>query len=277
MVHNVSDARTIAAQYDADQSSWSRGMVRIERRGEVAVLILDRPDKLNAISRACWSELRAGLDWIGQQHLRAVVLTGAGDRAFSVGGDIGSFAELTTPEACRAFQAEAMATFAQIATSAIPIIAAINGLALGGGCELAMACDFVLAGESATFGLPEARFGLVPGYGVLAAPEIVGPQMARLLIFTGETLTAEEALRCGLAQKLCPEGDLEAEALRLAHAIAHASREAITAGKAMLDRGADADACARSIETISKLHGSPAARRAVMRFLDDHRRADGAR
>ncbi len=247
--------------------SWARGMVRIDLSGAIARLLLDRPDKLNAMDRQFWPDLRAGLDWIATQDARAIVMTGAGKRAFSVGGDIASFAALTTDVARREFQVDAMATFEAVASCTIPTIAAVNGLALGGGCEIAMACDFVLAARSATLGMPEARFGLVPGYGVLAAPPIMGLQMSKLMILTGEHLSAEDALVCGLVQRLCDDGELMAEAMRLAGKIASASPEAIAAGKALLNRPIEPEAVEASIRTISNLHATAESRAAVARFL----------
>lgn len=263
----------VAPQASAEETAgpcWARGMIHIECREAVALLTLDRADKLNAIDRRFWEDLPVGLDWAVQQGMRVILFTGAGKRAFSVGGDIGSFAELTTAEARETFQTEAMAAFEAVAACPIPTIAAINGLALGGGCELAMACDFVLAARSAKLGLPEARFGLVPGYGVLAASAIVGVQMARLLIFTGESLTAEDALRCGLVQRVCEDNELVEEGLRLANVIATTSPHAIATAKAMLDKRIEPEAIALSIAEISKLHATSESKEAVARFLEAH-------
>ena len=247
--------------------AWRRGMVRIDREGPVALLVMDRPAKLNAMDRTFWPDLRAGLDWIAGQDIRAVILTGSGKVAFSAGGDFASFAALEDDAERRAFQVDAMATFEAVATFPIPIIAAVNGLALGGGCEIAMACDFVLAARSAKFGLTEARYGLVPGYGVLAAPRIVGVQMAKLMIFSGETIAAEEARGCGLAQRLCDDEQLMVEAMRLASAMADVSPHAIAAGKALIKAPITRDEAIASIDWISRLHGTQESRDAVARFL----------
>ena len=248
--------------------SWNRGMVRIEKRGSIALITLDRAEKLNAMNSAFWPDLRDGLDWIvAQGSLRAIVITGSGSRAFSVGGDIASFAELTTAASRHEFQCEAMATFAAVENCPLTIIAAVNGLALGGGCEIAMACDFVVAAREAAFGLPEAHFGLVPGYGVLRAPALIGEQMAKMLILSGERLSAEEALGCGLVQKVVGATDLLDEATRLADAAASASPKATAAAKKLIRSPISADRIASSIETISELHATREARAAVNRFL----------
>lgn len=250
------------------QLAWKRGTIRINGRGAVALVTFDRPEKLNAMDRSFWPDLRAGLDWVERQSsLRAIVFTGAGDRAFSVGGDIGSFAALTSDGSRREFQVDAMATFAAVEECPVTTIAAVNGLAFGGGCEIAMACDIAVASETAVFGLPEARFGLVPGYGVLRAPMLVGEQMAKMMVLAGERLTAEEALRCGLVQKLVPGSALLEEALRLAERAAAASPKAIAAGKALMRTPISSEAIARSVALISELHGTPESRGAVQSFL----------
>jgi enoyl-CoA hydratase len=243
-------------------------MIAIERRGAVALVRLCRPEKLNAMDRPFWRDMRDGLKWIeGQEELRAIVLTGEGGRAFSVGGDIASFAELTERESRREFQIDAMQTFSAVESCAVTTIAAVNGLALGGGCELAMACDVVIAAKGAIFGLPEAHFGLVPGYGVLRAPALIGEQMTKMMVLFGARLTAEEALRCGLAQKLVENTALLDEAVRLAEAAAIASPEAVAAGKKLIRKPISEEALALSINTISELHATPVSRAAVRRFL----------
>ena len=127
-----------------------------ERAGPVALLRINRPAKANALTAAFWPQLRGLLDAAAAQPgLRAVVLTGRGDQAFSAGGDIEAFAELDGAAARRDFVADCLRTFAAIEECRLPVIAAVNGLALGGGCELALACDMVLAAEHAAFGLPE--------------------------------------------------------------------------------------------------------------------------
>jgi enoyl-CoA hydratase len=249
------------------EASWRRGMVRIDVDGAAALVTFDRPDKLNAMDRAFWPDLRAALSWVeAQPDLRCVVFRGAGTRAFSVGGDVASFAALGTAEMRREFQVDAMATFEAVAASPMPTIAAVHGYALGGGCEMAMACDIAIAADDAVFGLPEARFGLVPGYGVLRAPSIVGAQMAKLMIFAGERLTAAEALRHGLVQKLFPAEALIPEALKLAASIASAPRSAIGAGKSLIRATLDPALIQLSIETVTALHSTPESRNAVSAF-----------
>lgn len=258
----------VSAQALFEETAWSRGMIRIARHGATALLLLDRPEKLNAMGRSFWGDLRSAVDWVGEHSdLGAIVITGS-PTAFSVGGDVASFASLTTSEARHEFQIDAMASFDAVASSPVPVIAAVNGYALGGGCELAMAADIVLAGKTAQFGLPEVRFGLVPGYGVLRAPKLVGDQMAMLMILAGERLDAEEALKCGLVQKVYEDERLLGEALRIAAAIGKASRHAVGVSKDLIRKSLRTAEVNRSIEAISGLHGTQESRVAVSKFLE---------
>lgn len=249
-------------------NAWRRGMIAVEVDARIAFVTLDRANKLNAMDRAFWGDLRGAIDWAaGHPAVRCLVLRGAGDRAFSAGGDVASFAELRSDAERRAFQIDAMETFEAVATCARPTIAAVRGYAFGGGCELAMACDMALAADDALFGLPEARFGLVPGYGVLRAPEVVGAQLARLMIFAGERLSAEEALRHGLVQKIFAVDRFEAEVRRIAMAIAAAPAEAVAAGKVLINAALDPRRVHASIDAVTRLHGSEETQRAVRGFI----------
>lgn len=249
-------------------SAWRQGMVAAEQDASVVLITIDRPDKLNALDRDFWPDLRAALQWAtGREEARCIVLRGGGTRAFSAGGDVASFAALLSDEERRDFQVDAMATFEAVATCQLPTIAAVRGYALGGGCELAMACDMVIASDDAVFGLPEARFGLVPGYGVLRAPTVVGASLAKLMIFAGERLGAAEACHHGLVQKVCPPDALMDEVLRLARAIAAAPPAAIAAGKALIAGATDAARVETSIDMVTRLHATHESRSAVSGFV----------
>ena len=187
-----------------------------ELHGPVALLRISRPGKLNALTAAFWPQLRTLLDAAAEHPaIRAVVLTGSGDNAFSAGGDIEGFAELDGAAARRDFLDGCLRTFTAIEECRLPVIAAVNGWALGGGCELALACDIVLAAEHAAFGLPEASVGLVPGFGILRAPSVLGRHTAKLMVLAGERLSAQRAYELGLAQQVLPAGELVPAALRL--------------------------------------------------------------
>jgi enoyl-CoA hydratase len=175
--------------------------LRVETDGAVATITMDAPEKLNAMGREFWPDLRDALSTLESDgSTRVVVVTGAGEKAFSAGGDIASFAELDGPAAKRAFQRDCMRTFAAVEESPLPVVAAVNGYAMGGGCELALACDVVLAADTAVFAMPETAVGLVPGFGVLRAPSVIGRSWTKLMMVGGERVDAETALRIGLVQ-----------------------------------------------------------------------------
>lgn len=244
------------------------GYLEISRDLHVATIVMQRPDKLNAMTAAFWSDLRRALDELAAGgEVRAVIITGGGERAFSAGGDIGGFLDLGTVDAIRAYQEDAMAAFSHVERTPLIIISAVNGIAFGGGCELALASDIVIAGESATFAFPEAALGLVPGFGVLRAPEIVGRQMAKFLIATGEILGAERALQIGMVQAVVPDAVLLNEARRIASMIARRSPLALAAAKRMVNRTIDDAALAYSVDEITALHASDDRKRGVEAFL----------
>ncbi len=190
-------------------------MVQSHRAGAVLVLTLDRPP-VNALNRAILADLASALDDLGDA--RAVVLTGGGGKAFVAGADIGAMKDLD-PVTAMTFAAEGQAVLDRLEALAVPVIAAVNGFALGGGCELAMACDIILAAPSAQFGQPEVKLGVIPGFGgTQRLVRRVGSQRARELCFTGRVVKAEEAVAIGLALKLCD--DVVAEAVAMGEAIA---------------------------------------------------------
>ncbi|MQA12666.1 MAG: hypothetical protein GEV09_00410 [Pseudonocardiaceae bacterium] len=225
--------------------------------GAVAVVTIDAPDKLNAMGRDFWPELRAVLaDLESDGCTRAVVVTGAGDRAFCSGGDIASFAELTDLAAKREFQRDCMRTFAAVEESPLPVVAAVNGWALGGGCELAMACDMVLASATAVFGMPEASIGLVPGFGVLRGPSVIGRQWTKYMVLAGRRVDATTAREIGLAQQVVPADELMTAALALAERIARHAPLAVAAGKGLVNRGVDRGEFDHSTAVVTTLQSS---------------------
>lgn len=224
------------------------------KEGPVAVVHLDRPEKLNALTEAFWPQLRDALARLeASGTTRAVVLTGAGDKAFSAGGDIAGFGELDGTAAKRAFQAECLRTFAAVEESPLPVIAAVNGYAFGGGCEMALACDLVIASERATFGMPESAIGLVPGFGVLRGPAVMGRHWTKWMVLAGERLDAAQAERAGLVQKVVPHETLLDEAVALGERIARAAPLAVDVGKRMINRGIDRGETGYSLEAVTML------------------------
>jgi enoyl-CoA hydratase/carnithine racemase len=176
-----------------------------EKNRPIAKVTLNRPKVLNALNKAVFSELKAGFeDARDDSNVRGVILTGSGDKAFAAGADISEMANYT------AFQAEEATRHAQGVTELIenlgkPIIAAVNGFALGGGCELAMACTIRIASENAKFGQPEVKIGIMPGAGgTQRLPRLIGKGRALQLILSGETIDVQEAYRIGLVNEVVP-------------------------------------------------------------------------
>ena len=193
----------------------------LERDGAVAVVTLNRPRVLNALDTQTLDELRrAVLEVKHDEGIRSVILTGAGEKAFVSGADIGQLAKLSATEA-KAYSANGQHVFDLVENLGKPVIAAINGYALGGGCELAMACAFRFAADTARLGLPEITLGLIPGYGgTQRRPRLVGKGRALELILTGRMVDAQEALAIGLVHRVVAAGALMGEAKGFAGTLA---------------------------------------------------------
>jgi enoyl-CoA hydratase len=198
-------------------------------RPPIAQITLDRPKVLNALNAATFAELDAAFRAVADDPaIRVVLLTGAGGRAFAAGTDIRELSAAGTAEQGRALALRGQTMFRRIETLGKPVIACIQGFALGGGCELAMACTFRLAAEDARLGQPEAMLGVIPGYGATQRlPRLVGRGTALKLLLTGETIGAQEALRIGLVDEVAPAAELMARAEALAETIAKRSPLAI--------------------------------------------------
>jgi len=217
-------------------------LVRSERRGEAVLLTLDRPEQLNALSRSLLEALAARIrELAADATLRAVVLTGAG-RAFAAGADIAEMRRMTAQEAL-AFSRLGHDTFAALEALPVPVLAAVNGFALGGGLELALACDWIVAARRARLGQPEVSLGLIPGFGGTSRlPRRVGPGWARELVLTGEPLGAEAAERIGLVNRVFEdEAALLEGALAAASLLARKGPLALASAKRVLHEGQDAD------------------------------------
>jgi len=187
--------------------------VLYEKKASVAYVTVNRPRVLNALNHRTWADLRTAFeDARDDAEVHGVILTGAGDKAFIAGADISELAQVT------AVEAERSSSFGQAVLNLVenlgkPVIAAINGFALGGGCETAMACTIRIAGENAKFGQPEVKLGLLPGGGgTQRLPRLVGKGRALQLILSGETINAAEAYRIGLVNEVVPAADLVARA-----------------------------------------------------------------
>jgi len=193
----------------------------VERDGAVAIVTINRPEKRNALNTLTISEIHHVMTALGADPtVGAIVLTGAGDKAFVAGADINELAVMT-PAGGKEHAAAGQRAVDAIETLGKPVIAAVNGFALGGGCELAMACTLRLAADSARFGQPEINLGLTPGYaGTQRLPRLVGRGRALELLLTGDMIGAARAYEIGLVNRVVPAAELRAEALRLAATLA---------------------------------------------------------
>jgi enoyl-CoA hydratase len=211
----------------------------LEIEDRVATLTLNRPKVLNALNDLLFRELDAALDQISEnRELRAVILTGAGEKAFAAGADIQELATVSAAEG-QQLALRGQRVFSRIERLGIPAIACINGFALGGGCELAMACTFRLASETARLGQPEVKLGLIPGYGgTQRLPRLVGKGTALKLLLTGEMIGAAEALRIGLVDEVMPAAELMARGRQLASAMAAMAPLAVSHCIAAVNDGA---------------------------------------
>ncbi|MBU0926800.1 MAG: enoyl-CoA hydratase/isomerase family protein [Spirochaetes bacterium] len=214
-------------------------VVVVEER--IALVTINRPQALNALSRAVLEELDEALDQIeSSSGVDAVILTGEG-KAFVAGADIAEMRGMSAEEG-RAFGVLGSRVFRRIERFRIPVIAAVNGFALGGGCELAMACDIRIASDKAKFGQPEVGLGIIPGFsGTQRLPRIVGASKAKELIFTGDMIKADEALAIGLVSKVVPPEELLPACRALAAKIGKNASGAVAYAKAAVNRGLETD------------------------------------
>ena len=215
--------------------------VTLEQKGPVAVVTMNRPEALNALNDQVLRDLDAVLDQVEEnEEILTMVLTGAG-RSFVAGADIGQMSQLTAAQA-KDFGVLGNRIFLKLENLTKPTIAAVNGFALGGGCELAMACDIRLASEKAKFGQPEVGLGITPGFGgTQRLPRIVGASRAMELILTARNINAARALEIGLVSEVYPPEELMDKALELAGAIAANAQVAVRQSKAAIRRGLQTD------------------------------------
>jgi len=208
-----------------------------EEFGAVAVLTVNRPKVLNALCSQVLDELGEALSAIDTDKIRALIVTGAGERSFVAGADISEMSTLTKEEG-EAFGKRGNDVFRKLETLPIPTIAAVNGFALGGGCELAMSCDIRICSENALFGQPEVGLGITPGFGgTQRLARLIGPGMAKELIFSARNIKAPEALRIGLVNAVYPAEELMDAAKKLAARIAANAPIAVRAAKKAIGEG----------------------------------------
>ena len=212
----------------------------LERSDFFAVVTLNRPKVMNALNRALFAELEDVFASLAKEPVvRAIILTGAGEKAFAAGADIGELATLSAAEG-HELARRGQEVFRKIETCGKPVIAAIQGFALGGGCELAMACTLRIAGDRARLGQPEVKLGLLPGYGgTQRLPRLVGKSAALKLLLTGDMVGAEEAFRIGLVDEVVPAEALMSRAETMARAIAQQAPLAVSGCLRAVDAGDD--------------------------------------
>jgi enoyl-CoA hydratase len=238
----------------------------------VGIATLNRPKALNALNSATIAALGKLLDAVdADRSLRALILTGSGEKAFVAGADIAEMAGLSALEA-RRFAERGERTLARLEALTIPTIAAVNGFALGGGCELAMACDLVYASERARFGQPEVNLGLIPGFGgTQRMARRVGPARALEIILTGEMIDAAKAKEIGLALEVLPAEQLLPHAIQIARKIASRAPAAVALAKRTLHAGLAVDtATAGELErqAFSLLFGTEDTREGLKAFVE---------
>lgn len=211
--------------------------VKVEYEASVAVITIDRPP-VNALNTPLLEQLKTVLDDLARKDdVRAVIVTGAGEKAFVAGADIKQFPELNE-ESGKALTLFGQGVIQQLSDLKAPVICAINGFALGGGCEVALACDIRIAAANAKLGLPEVTLGIIPGYGgTQRLARLVGEGKAKELIFSGEAISAEEAYRIGLVEQLVPAGEALQAAKALAGTIAMRGPVAVQKAKISITQG----------------------------------------
>jgi enoyl-CoA hydratase/carnithine racemase len=210
-------------------------LIDYERDGAIGHLTLNRPEKLNALNEDAWRELPAILEEADRERaVKVLVIAGAG-RCFSAGADIGTFAKLENETEVYRFISAINAAMRALEEFSKPVIAAVHGYAYGGGCELTMMSDIVVADETARFALPEIKSGIMPGPGLVRGPSHASLHVLKYLALTGEPLPAEEALRCGLVNRLVKPGEHRAEADRLAGIVSQHSSVALSEAKRYLN------------------------------------------
>ena len=220
--------------------SYDNIILDIDKR--IATITFNRPKALNALNQHLLEEFTSALDAVeNNTAVSVLVLTGSGDKAFVAGADITEINKLGPLEA-KQFARRGLDAINRLPQLAIPVLAAVNGYALGGGTEMALACDFIYAAETAQFGLPEINLGIIPGFGgTQRLPRLIGPNVAREMIYTGKMIDVSEAMRLGIVNKVSPPNNLMADVMATAKAIAHKGRVALRAAKLAINSGLNVD------------------------------------
>ena len=246
--------------------------ITLEIQERTATLTFNRPKALNALNGALLEEFAQALDQIADRDdVRVLILTGSGDKAFVAGADITEINKLG-PLGAKRFARRGLDAINRLCELPIPVIAAVNGYALGGGTEMALACDFIYAAQTAQFGLPEINLGIIPGFGgTQRLARLIGANMAREMIYTGKMIDAVEALRLGIVNRVCAPDQLMADVQATAAAIAKKGRVALRAAKQAINNGLNVDLAsglALENDAFALCLASPDAREGTSAFLE---------
>lgn len=238
----------------------------------IATITFNRPKALNALNGDLLSELSTALDDISEnEDIRVLVLTGSGDKAFIAGADISELATFNALQA-KTFAKKGHTVIGKLQELSIPVIAAVNGFALGGGSEMALACDFIYASEAAKFGLPEITLGIIPGFGgTQRLTKLIGKNMAKEMIFTGKMLSAQEAKEIGMVNKVCTPETLMEDVLKTAKSIAAKGRVSLRAAKQAINAALDVDiltGCNIEIDAFALCLASEDSKEGTSAFLE---------
>ena len=245
--------------------------IKYTEEDEISLITISRPKALNALNSQVLNELSQILDSIDKSKISALIITGEGEKSFVAGADISEMSSLSKKEAVE-FSKKGNDVFRKIETFEIPVIAAINGYALGGGCELSLSCDIRICSENAIFGQPEVGLGITPGFGgTQRLSRTVGISMAKQMIFTGQNIKAEEALKIDLVNGVYPQNELINEAKKLALTIAKNSKNAVKLSKKAINDGLQVD-IDKAINIEEKLFGecfeNPDQKERMKKFLE---------
>ena len=238
----------------------------------VATITFNRPEVLNALNDESLQEFSNALDTVAlNEDIRVLILTGAGEKSFVAGADITEFLKFNVLKA-KIFAEMGHGLINRLQELPIPVIAAVNGFALGGGCEIVLGCDFIYAAENAMFGLPEINLGIIPGFGgTQRLPRLIGRNMAKEMIFTGKMISAAEAHSVGLVNTVCPQDELIAEVMKTAATIASKGKASLRAAKQAINSGMDVDlktGCRVEIDAFAICLSSSDAKEGTSAFLE---------
>lgn len=255
-----------------EENSMDYENIIFEIKNNIAAITINRPKSLNALNTDLLNEMFCAFEEVAANpDIRVLILTGSGDKAFVAGADIAELAKLNALQA-KYFVSNGHKTMARLGDLPIPVIAAVNGFALGGGLELALSCDFIYASDNAKFGLPEITLGIIPGFGgTQRLPRIIGKNLAKELIFTGKMVSAKEAFQMGFVNKVITPDQLMDETLKTAGAIATKGRVSLNAAKQTINQGMDVDlatGCKMEIDSFALCVASEDAKEGTHAFLE---------